>query len=115
MFLKAFLITNLLAAAPQDFLWKNRVILVKDASTLEKQLEVFKDHRKGFEERKLVVLQYPMALKEKGVCCTLLGLDGEIKAKSSNIFPKKFIFELIDSMPMRQAELKRNSNPEKKN
>ena len=53
--------------------------------------------------------------KSKDVCCALLGLDGEIKATSKEPFYKDFVYSVIDSMPMRQSELKNKPNPEKKN
>lgn len=114
MFLKTLLISSLtFAATPDDFLWKKRVIVVNDSSLVQKQLKVFKSDMKGYEERKLEILHFPLLLKDKTICCSLLGLDGGVKATSKEVFTKKFIFELIDSMPMRQAELK--ANPEKRN
>lgn len=41
---------------------------------------------------------------------TLVGLDGGIKMETTKLFPKEELFELIDSMPMRRAELKRKKN-----
>ncbi len=116
MFLKIlFFASTLFAASPGDFLWKNRVIVVEEASLIKKQLEAFKEDKKGYEERKLIILHFPMFHKNKDICCALLGLDGGVKATSKAPFSKKVIFDLIDSMPMRQAELRKKANPEKKN
>jgi hypothetical protein len=40
----------------------------------------------------------------------LIGLDGGIKLKKSEILTKTQLFGLIDSMPMRRQEIKRKMN-----
>lgn len=118
MFLKIiFLVSLIIAANPKDFLWKKRLIVVKDKALKAKQLEAFKKEKKGFEERKLEVIHHslPAFQKDKALCCALVGLDGQVKATSKEPFNKDFVFSVIDSMPMRQSELKAKPGPEKKN
>lgn len=39
----------------------------------------------------------------------LIGLDGGVKLRQSSLLTKEQLFQLIDSMPMRANELKRNN------
>ncbi|WP_044403995.1 DUF4174 domain-containing protein [Lacinutrix sp. Hel_I_90] len=38
----------------------------------------------------------------------LIGLDGTVKLKKEGLLTTKTLFDLIDSMPMRQAEMRKN-------
>ncbi len=98
-------VQKIVASTPQDFLWKNRLIVVEESKDIERQMKVFKDSIKGFNERKLIVLHYPKVLLARKKDFALLGLDGTIKAQSNKPFTEKFLFKLIDSMPMRQSEI----------
>ena len=40
----------------------------------------------------------------------LIGKDGGIRLRSSKVIPKEQLFALIDAMPMRQDEIKRQRN-----
>ena len=113
----AFMCAQAFAATPENFLWKKRLIVVKEAKLVAKQSEVFKKDKKGYKERKLEILHFPLPIfqKDKTLCCALVGLDGEVKATSKELFNKDFVFSVIDSMPMRQSELKNKPSPEKKN
>lgn len=39
--------------------------------------------------------------------CLLIGKDGGVKARKTSLYPREKIFDRIDSMPMRQAEMRR--------
>lgn len=117
-----------------QFLWKNRVIIIyENSSDLSKkgntQLRTLLQETAALEERKLRILRYhphtimsiyPTAKKEIiediGISFQgeyefiLIGLDGSIKARSKFINSTERIFSIIDSMPMRQRELQIKKN-----
>ncbi|MEL6674702.1 MAG: DUF4174 domain-containing protein [Bacteroidota bacterium] len=114
--------------------WEHRLILIfapqPDHPLLQSQLELLEGQEAALQDRKLKVYQvlpdryqagfskasdwkarenpylkrrHPQAAFE----IQLIGLDGGIKsAHSQPINPQRFM-DLIDSMPMRQAELRR--------
>lgn len=112
--------------------WKDRLILVfsntsGNPSAVE-QLARFKDEMKGMEERDLLVYcitpkrvigpkgesemtadwfykYYKVGKDEFNVI--LIGKDGGEKLRSEELIPPEKIFELIDTMPMRRAEMRR--------
>lgn len=117
--------------------WDDRVILVlsDDVSNEEfkEQIKVLQENTKGLEERKLVVYQVLPGKFRKGLKgenewilnknlyqkynpanlefkVILIGLDGGLKLQEEKLLPVKTIFSTIDSMPMRQAEMKRKKN-----
>ena len=122
---------NLLQAQdPSSFQWKNRLllILVNDLSeeVYIKQLAELNAHKKGLEERKLLVYliqpnRYTVGLadhrwqqskrlyqkykKTKGPFeIILVGLDGGNKLHKTKFLGYKELFNTIDAMPMRRLE-----------
>ena len=102
----------------------------------KKQLKIFKDDQIGLIERKLVLYkiinnQFELTnfkdsnpiesgdiskrfenkyVKHKNdFTIMLLGLDGSIKLQKQKIVSIDELFSLIDSMPMRRREMKRNN------
>lgn len=112
LFWGLFLLSSLVCSeTPKDYLWKKRIILVKSKKHLASQTDKFKEDQKGFHERKLKVLFHSKSIEKfgKNDGYILIGLDGGVKARSKDPFEKKEVFSLIDSMPMRQSEIKRNN------
>jgi hypothetical protein len=111
-------------------LWKNRVILIlsEDNSAFERQMLAFKANEKGIYERSLIVyhlksdeyeqvmpkgdVQRSMNLFKKNNQANvsfeliLIGLDGGIKLRQKEFLSCEKLFAIIDSMPMRSAEIK---------
>ena len=130
-----FMSQNMYAQSISDFQWENRLILAftdsVESQIFQKQLKIFKDKREAFEDRKLLFIQvvpnkhriiFPQTSawqsskvfennkKEEGAFeIILIGLDGGVKLRQTEILETKKLFDLIDSMPMRQAEMHRNN------
>ncbi len=114
----------------QKHQWKNRIIVVFSSGSENKeakeQLDILKTDVAALKERKLVVYHITnsgytvdfgeeiSALKNtensiRSFKVVLIGLDGTEKFSATQVErPEKF-FRLIDSMPMRQAEIKRKN------
>ena len=117
--------------------WKNRIILIitenEGSDVLNRQLQVFKDENKELKERKLKIFQvspgkyrecfprkkdwttaeksiYELKKSNTDYEILLLGLDGGVKSRQTEILETEKLFDLIDSMPMRQAEMRRKNN-----
>lgn len=86
-----------------QYLWKNRVIITPHLS-LEAQKKVF--NAEEVKDRDLVFIATPNQNYDKKTFY-LIGKDGGIKARSQSPFESSYIYRLIDSMPMRQAEMKK--------
>lgn len=117
-----------------QYKWKNRMVLLltttKENIHLSRQMKNFEAQEKELSERKLKVFQvtpesfrevFPIRLAwEKGTFykqfrksdsdfeVLLLGLDGNIKIRQEKILDSEDLFRIIDAMPMRQAEMKKN-------
>ena len=111
-------------------LLKNRVILIlsEDNSAFERQMLAFKANEKGMYERSLIVyhlksdeyeqvmpkgdVQRSMNLFKKNNQANvsfeliLIGLDGGIKLRQKEFLSCEKLFAIIDSMPMRSADIK---------
>ena len=112
--------------------WKDRLILVfsqiPDERRAVEQLERFKDEAAAVKDRDLLIYRispgmvngpddkllttaewfykyYRVGKDEFNVI--LIGKDGGEKLRSEELIPPEKIFELIDSMPMRRAEMRR--------
>ena len=59
---------------------------------------------KGWISDKTLFRKYHIA--EQDFTVLLIGLDGGVKLKQSNLLTRQELFDRIDSMPMRRAELK---------
>lgn len=112
--------------------WKNRLILILttdvESETYKKQIETFRNEQEGFKERKLLVYQVtPYKYKtgfsgqdwektttlyeafkksDSGFEILLLGLDGGVKLRQSNLLTLQKLYSKIDAMPMRQQEIR---------
>ncbi len=110
-----------------DFLkkyqWKNRVILLYAPSGMDeklaKQNKVLAQDEAGIKERDLVIHQvtpdaediFDAVRSEYGLkesfTFVLIGKDGGVKKRSEDVVSLESLFSLIDSMPMRQSEMRR--------
>ncbi|MDP5169171.1 MAG: DUF4174 domain-containing protein [Bacteroidia bacterium] len=117
--------------------WEHRVLLVmvSDPSSpaLLRQLAAWQSQAQGLKERKLVVYQLspaqarmglsphgewsaPSTLyasykqQESGFEVVLIGLDGGVKERRTELLPCEELFAIIDGMPMRRAELRKEGN-----
>ncbi len=120
-------------AQPSDFQWENRIIIViadSESDTLyRKQMQEFKGEEDGLEDRDLITfsafrngksrldentLQESSAASilerygsgSAGFRFLLIGKDGGVKLEKESPVAVKEIFGLIDSMPMRQREMR---------
>ena len=113
--------------------WKDRLLLVifdsYENTALQKQLTLFKDTEKELIERKLLIYQItPSDYKEglqsskplkgsslyqqynpekKEFKLILIGLDGGVKETYFSPTPPAEIYGVIDQMPMRQQEIRK--------
>ena len=115
------------AQSLKDYQWKNRLLFVLNpdgnSPLSHPQLVAFKDRSAAVEERQLLIMVlhhdklmdiHGNELKQdpgdipfndfKGVI--LIGKDGGVKLKEPFTVDPEVIFNLIDSMPMRRAEIK---------
>lgn len=90
--------------------WKHRVVLLNapdvSDSNYQNQLALFADKKQEMHERDLVVLSQFNAAAFQAV---LIGKDGGRKRAQAEPIDPEDLFALIDSMPMRQFEMQRNS------
>lgn len=123
---------NMYAQELSSYQWKNRLVLLISSdsanSDLLKQLDSFNNHEEGLKARKIVVYQItPESFKTQGdgqwrksavlydkykksgtpFELILIGLDGGIKSRNTKFLPCKDLFAIIDAMPMRQNEIRR--------
>ena len=115
-----------------SYRWKNRLVLLvvnnEKAPQLKEQLELFQEDPAGLKERKLEIITIrPNAFKtgnnawvgdtrlyeryhrKKDFELVLIGLDGGEKLRKPEPIHLAELFRLIDSMPMRAAEIRRNN------
>jgi hypothetical protein len=111
-----------------EFRWKKRVIIISgnDPDEIKKQVSHFLNYEEELEERKIALiapsdnhwkLVYPenkslnqlvdSSERNQPISIKLIGLDGGIKLGANETVKWNKIRDLIDSMPMRQSELKR--------
>lgn len=117
--------------------WQDRLILVlakdSDDVTYQKQIKLFQAAEAGLKERKLVVYhifpdQYQTGLVAKDSWMNsselygkyhrteasfevlLIGLDGGIKLRKTEVLTTQDLFAIIDGMPMRRAEIRRKQH-----
>jgi hypothetical protein len=130
--LMIFLNNTMHAQELESYRWENRIVLIitnnEKAEKYQKQLELLASES-GLEERKLVIYQvmpnqFTLGLKDlpwitssklykkyrsidNGFEVILIGLDGTVKLRQTEILSTEKLFSTIDVMPMRRAELKR--------
>jgi hypothetical protein len=111
-----------------DFRWEKRIIVVFDSPCFDQTW--IKSHQKELEERKLLLvhvsegqiqwknLEEELAEKsfvklsqnlKSGENWLLIGLDGGIKNQGAGAVPMESLMRQIDSMPMRQSEIRRKN------
>ncbi|WOK04791.1 DUF4174 domain-containing protein [Imperialibacter roseus] len=117
------------------FAWKNRIILFfhseSNAGIGVEQVALFKKQQKEFDDRDLVLgvieggrngaiggasigakdaatLQQTFNPTHSHFLIVLIGKDGGVKLKEQTVVSVETIFDLVDSMPMRRAEMRRN-------
>lgn len=126
-----------LVTSAQDlkmYQWKNRIILLKDirfdSDKLQDQLDLLRSNTEKLGDRDILIylltdesvfdsskiktkLNASLIIKKYGLAdfngLVLVGKDGGVKLKKSFIVNPKTIYNLIDSMPMRQAEMRSSS------
>lgn len=123
--------TTTMAQNIDSFKWKNRILLLKDShfnsGKLQEQLKVLQSNPEKLQDRDILIfilsdeavfdtaksktkLQSWLIIEEFGLKdfqgLILLGKDGGVKLKESFVVSPNSIFNLIDSMPMRRAEIK---------
>ena len=110
-------------SAPEDFQFRNyREILIfsptKDNILLEKQLQIFEKDPDGLKERDLKVsvnvwnakqdaLHRRWKIDQKKFTLILIGKDGQEKFRSEKPTTLKQLYSIIDVMPMRRSEMKK--------
>lgn len=119
---------------PGKYHWKNRILLVyadtENSVSYQKQLEEFEKHKKGMADRDLVIfsifpnrvvdpeshemgeevalhLRRRYSVSSEGLTVVLLGKDGGEKLTKPDFLSVKQLFGIIDQMPMRQREMRK--------
>jgi hypothetical protein len=114
--------------------WKNRIILVfapsSDSDAYKRQMQEFEGQEDGILDRDLIILELfedgesrwgDTSLSERVASrmrrqldvgagefvLILIGKDGTVKLRSNNPVDTSKLFGLIDTMPMRQEEMRR--------
>ena len=128
---------NLNAQNLEDYLWKNRILIIRtnsiESQKYLQQLENLKDSEDGLMDRKLVIYQFiknefyvidfknekngksgktsvefekKYFQKDKDFEVILIGLDGGIKLRQTEVLKKRDLYKTIDKMPMRRNEIR---------
>ena len=118
----ALTVLTMSAGKLEELRWKKRVILIYAPAGSEEQLarqeQSLRTHEAELKERDVtqIILREPaedrrtadrFKLTEAGFTVLLIGKDGGEKLRSHNVVSPATLCELIDSMPMRQAEMRR--------
>ena len=114
--------TNIL----DNYKWKNRLVLLftpdVENQDYESQQALVKDAKEEYRERDLVVLSFQQGddngkglrdrfnINEDKFTFILIGKDGSEKLRKYIPVNNQLLFDLIDSMPMRQSEMKDGKN-----
>lgn len=115
----------------EEHRWENRVLLVfadrESDEQLQQQLDIFETHETDVLDRDLVVYELvgeQVRYKDKTLSANnavwrtqydvqqdfqvlLIGKDGGVKMRKSKVVAMQDINDLIDSMPMRRAEMRK--------
>lgn len=89
-----------------DFKWKNRVIKCSSKFYLD-QFNKLQSNKALTKKLKLIAIP-----SDDLTNCQLIGLDGEVKKESYDTFKLNDLEKIINSMPMRQQEIKSKANSE---
>jgi len=122
--------STLYAQDIMDYTWKNRILILygheDNFHEVESAFKLIKENTTNFKERDLLVLLYKdgtfldtdknkVVFKGSSTLTTyndgyiLIGKDGGIKFQKPYPLNIKQLFDRIDSMPMRRAEMKSNN------
>lgn len=116
----------------EQYKWKNRLLLIfapdKTNADYRKMQAYLDSNEEGIQQRELKIIQYmddvvglnsPLAtqvmlrqqfgIPQQGFYMLLIGKDGTIKERYDQPTMIEHIFDLIDSMPMRQQEMDADS------
>jgi len=123
------------AQSLSEYKWKNRLLVVFTSSDksneFQNQVQELNKEIQGVNNRRLKLIHalpekhqiilpnvskwedsklYSQMREEKtsDFEIILIGLDGGVKLRQKEILKTKKLFDLIDSMPMRQAKLRKN-------
>ncbi len=133
-FLFFLLMTSFFSAQSQDlsqYRWEHRLVLIlaesPQSAFLQEQLDTLLADRAGLDERKLIIIQATPDQVRMGMAgvwtagsgiyksygsetekeeVMLMGLDGGVKLRKQAMLSLEELFDTIDSMPMRQAEMR---------
>tara|TARA_R110000868_G_scaffold7471_2_gene40457 strand:+ start:1579 stop:2010 length:432 start_codon:yes stop_codon:yes gene_type:complete len=127
--------SHLMAQDLTSHKWNNRTLLALTNDTentiYKNQIDNLKECQNGLQERKLIIYQVKkdsckIGLQDSGEWqksyklykdykklnapfeIILIGLDGGVKLRQSNILTCKELFKTIDVMPMRRSEINNN-------
>jgi Domain of unknown function (DUF4174) len=119
----------------EKYRWENRIVLIFSPSekneAYRQQLSSLVEGEKGIEERDIVIfkifedkgitpeneqltkniceqLRQEFGIKKEQFCVILIGKDGGEKYRKSTILSNENLFAIIDAMPMRRTEMKKN-------
>ncbi|MDP5121512.1 MAG: DUF4174 domain-containing protein [Spirosomaceae bacterium] len=117
--LTIILLSNAFGQNLQSYKWKNRVVLIFGNNATEqlvhKQWVTFDADKTGLEERGIQIFVNPesQSMKklrnETGFEIILIGKDGGVKKRKTSLMQTDELFGIIDSMPMRQSEMRRKN------
>ncbi|SMO70340.1 DUF4174 domain-containing protein [Gracilimonas mengyeensis] len=119
----------------EDYQWENRLLLIFSPSVNHNDFQVMnqiiEEHTEGFTERDLKVfyaapetdlsihgthieqnsaetISTKFDLSDSAFTVLLIGKDGTEKLRSDEAISSQKLFKVIDAMPMRQREMKRD-------
>lgn len=91
------------------------------AALQDKQLAILHENEAGLKERDIIIHTYHITKQDKEAAkwkvqssasfiFLLIGKDGGEKLRSDSIVSAEKLFDIIDAMPMRKAEMKHSHN-----
>ncbi len=111
--------TQLFSQDLSNYRWEKRlVILVSpdfDSHLIQEQAQLLEKEATELEGRDMLVLKIPpnnealdkFKLRENFEGVLLIGKDGGLKSRYDLLVKPKTLFDLVDSMPMRRAEMRK--------
>ena len=111
--------TQLFSQDLSNYRWKKRLVLLVspdfDSHLIREQLLLLEKEATELEERDMLVLKIPpnnealskFGLRENFEGVLLIGKDGGLKSRYDLLVKPKTLFDLVDSMPMRRAEMRK--------
>jgi len=129
IFFILFFSKNLAAQMLDRYQWQNRIIIIQSDNTSSKKMEaqtkLLLHYPQQLDDRKLILFhsnssKLQQIFPKKGSHAddhsniqfkepyeiVLIGLDGGVKMRTSDIKEPQEIFDYIDSMPMRSSEIR---------